>query len=141
MKQKVDTESMPRFSMFWFWIMVFNATFINISVISWPSILLVEENGENHRPVASHWQTFITWCCIEYTSQWTRFKLTTLVVIGTNCTGSCKSIYHRSQPWWPCPRCSKTQTEYNFILWNEGRRLIELNYLCLSQCGKICVKV
>ena len=41
-------------------LMVFNATFNNISVISWQSILLVEEigkSGENHRPVASHWQT------------------------------------------------------------------------------------
>ena len=38
-------------------LMVFNATFNNISVISWRSILFVEENrgpGENHRPVASH---------------------------------------------------------------------------------------
>ena len=34
--------------------MVFNATFNNISVISWWSVLLVEETGENHRPVASH---------------------------------------------------------------------------------------
>ena len=36
--------------------MVFNATFNNISVISWRSVLLVEETkvpGENHRPVAS----------------------------------------------------------------------------------------
>ena len=40
--------------------MVFNATFNNISVISWQSVLLVKETGgpgENHRPVASHWQT------------------------------------------------------------------------------------
>jgi hypothetical protein len=39
------------------WFMVFNATFNNISVISWQSFLLVEETGvpgENHRPVASH---------------------------------------------------------------------------------------
>jgi hypothetical protein len=38
-------------------IMVFNATLNNISVISWRSVLLVEEIGvprENHRPVASH---------------------------------------------------------------------------------------
>jgi hypothetical protein len=33
--------------------LVFNATFNNISVISWRSVLLVEETGENHRPVAS----------------------------------------------------------------------------------------
>jgi hypothetical protein len=37
--------------------MMFNATFNNISVISWRSVLMVEETGvpeENHRPVASH---------------------------------------------------------------------------------------
>jgi len=42
------------------WFMVFNATFNNISVISWRSILLVEETGisrENYQSVASHWQT------------------------------------------------------------------------------------
>ena len=38
-------------------VMVFNATFNNISVISCRSVLLVEETGvpgENHRPVANH---------------------------------------------------------------------------------------
>jgi hypothetical protein len=34
-------------------LMVFNATVNNISVISWRSVLLVEEIGENHRPVGS----------------------------------------------------------------------------------------
>ena len=41
-------------------LMVFNATFNNISGILWRSILLVKETvgpGENHWPVASHWQT------------------------------------------------------------------------------------
>ena len=40
--------------------MVFYATFNNIAVISWRSVLLEEETGvseENHRPAASHWQT------------------------------------------------------------------------------------
>ena len=40
----------------WFW--VFNATFSNISPISWRPVLLVEEagvHGENHRPWASNW--------------------------------------------------------------------------------------
>jgi hypothetical protein len=40
--------------------MVFNATFNNISVISWQSVLLMEEtgvSGENHQPASSHWQT------------------------------------------------------------------------------------
>jgi len=37
--------------------MVFNANFNNISVISWWSVLLVEETRvprENHRPAGSH---------------------------------------------------------------------------------------
>ena len=39
---------------------LFNPTFNNISALSWRSVLLVEETGvllEDHRPVASHWQT------------------------------------------------------------------------------------
>ena len=51
----------------WYWclfacLMVFNAIFNNISVRSWQSVLLVEENGvpgENHLPVASHWKTLL----------------------------------------------------------------------------------
>ena len=38
-------------------LMVFNATFSNISVILWWSVLLVEQSGvpeETHRPVVSH---------------------------------------------------------------------------------------
>ena len=70
-------------------LMVFNATFNNILV------LLVEEtggSGENHRPVANHWQTYHI---MLYTSPWSRFELTTSVVIGTDCIGSCKSNYHK----------------------------------------------
>ena len=43
-------------------VVVFNATFNNISVISWISVLLVEDTGvpgENHRPATSH---HIIWC-------------------------------------------------------------------------------
>ena len=39
---------------------LFNATFNHISVISCQSVLLLQETGgpgEDHRPVASHWQT------------------------------------------------------------------------------------
>jgi hypothetical protein len=39
------------------WFMMFNATFNNISVISWRSVLLVEETGipeENHQPIVRH---------------------------------------------------------------------------------------
>jgi hypothetical protein len=40
------------------WFIVFNATFSNISAISWRPVIVVEEAevpGENHRPWASNW--------------------------------------------------------------------------------------
>ena len=57
----VTTSSMmpPLIIRGWDCAMVFNTTFNNISVISWQSVLLVEETGvpeENHWPVASKWQ-------------------------------------------------------------------------------------
>jgi hypothetical protein len=36
--------------------MMFNATFNNITVLSWPSVLLEEETGKNHQPAVSHCQ-------------------------------------------------------------------------------------
>jgi len=63
---------------------VFNATFNNSSVISWWSVLLVEKTGvpgENHAPVASHWQT-LSHNGISSTPSHQR-----------DCTGSCKSNY------------------------------------------------
>ena len=77
------------------WFMVFN----NISVISWRSVLLVEESGENHRPVVSHWQILshnvVT--CMQYTLPWTGFELATFSgdrhwFHRYKC--SCKSNYH-----------------------------------------------
>ena len=73
-----------------------NATFNNISVISWRSVLLVQETGENHWPIAtaSHWQTWSH--KVVYTSPWAGFKLTTLVVVVTDYIGGWKSNYHSS---------------------------------------------
>ena len=76
----------------WFRFMMFNATFNNISAISWQSVLLVEEFGENHRHVASHLQT-ISHNVVSGTPRHEPvFELTTLVVICTDCT--CSSNYH-----------------------------------------------
>jgi hypothetical protein len=74
-------------------LMVFNATFNNISVISWSVLLLEETKGhrENPRPVASHWQFYHI---MLYTLSWSRFELTTPMVRGTDCIGSCKSNDH-----------------------------------------------
>ena len=46
-------------SCWWAMDMVFNITFNNISVISWRSVLLLKETGENLRSVTSHWQTLL----------------------------------------------------------------------------------
>ena len=58
-----------------------NATFSTISVISWQSVLLVEETGKNHRHIMLY----------RIHLPWAVFELTTLVVVCTDCIGSCKS--------------------------------------------------
>jgi hypothetical protein len=66
-------------------VMMFNATFNNISVISWWSVLLVAK--ENHRPAASHWQTLSH----NVVSNTLNHKWDS---IDTDCIGSYKSKYH-----------------------------------------------
>ena len=64
--------------------MVFNATFNNIPVISWWSVLLLEETGENNWPDTSHWQTLShnVVSSTPHQSPSAGFKLTTLVALN-----------------------------------------------------------
>jgi len=67
--------------------MVFNATFNNISALSWRSVLLVGETGvpgENHRATDKFYHIMLHRVHLVMRV----FELTTLVVIGTDCTGS-----------------------------------------------------
>jgi hypothetical protein len=74
-----------------FKVMVFNATFNNISFISWQSVLLLEETRV---PRENHWQTLSHNVVWSTPHQWVGFEYTNYVVIGTDCAGSCKSNYH-----------------------------------------------
>ena len=73
------------------WFMVFNTTFNNISVMLWWSVLLVEESGENHRPVTSHWHT-LSHKVVSSTPCPSGIR--THNMIGNDYTGICKSNYH-----------------------------------------------
>jgi hypothetical protein len=64
-------------------VMVFNATFSNISAISWWSVLLVQVTDKSYQIIL-----YLVHLA------WVGFELTKSVVIGTDSTGSCLFNYH-----------------------------------------------
>ena len=73
--------------------MVFNDTFNNISVISWSSVLLLEETGvpgEKPRSVANDWQS-LSQNVVSSTPRLSGIRTHSLVVIDIDCIGNCNT--------------------------------------------------
>ena len=94
------------------WFMVFNATFNNISVISWRSVLLVEETRVPEKTTdLSQVTDKLSHNVVPSTPRLCRIRTRELVVMGTDCihVGSFKSNYHTiTTTMTPCSTVSST---------------------------------
>ena len=122
----------------WLGFKVFNATFNNVSVLSWRSVLLVEKTTDLSQVTDKLYYIML------YTSPWSRFELTTPVVIGTGCIGSCKANCHTITATTatfcvsrnPLIRLYQGNPDKNHKLWNIGstKRYILRKQVLLECC-------
>jgi hypothetical protein len=111
-------------------VMVFNATFNNISIILWRSVLLEKETGVprgNFRPAASHWQTWshnVVASTPHYEQDW-KLEFTTLMLIGTDWTGKLPYDNDNDSPLehWNTLGIRLSRTLYSYL---------ECDWICIS---------
>ena len=133
-------------------LMVLNDTFNDESVISWWSVLLVEETGENHRLIGSHWQSLSH----RVVSSGIR-----IYYFSTDYTGSCKYTI-RSRPPRPFPiftlsvefiskfkACLIFDQREDTVIWKNwchlmmpGLSVLQNNSVLLSECdfNRLCIE-
>ena len=115
----------------------FNVTFNNISVISWQSVLLVEETGGAEKTIDLKQVTDKLYHIMLYTSLWSGFELTTSVLICTDCIGSCKSNYHTITPTAAQRKC-ECHTDHWLIFPSLGPAK-RIGFECISFSYEICI--
>ena len=98
-------------------VMVFNTTFNNISVISWRSLLLVEEPGVstvNHLRVASHWQT-LSHNVVLSTTRHVFYYFDDWVVTGSSENVSIWLKYHEQMKTNITTKCENKRCSWQFV--------------------------
>ena len=85
-------------------IIVFNATFTNIPVTSWWSVLLVEEITDMPQVTDKLYQIMLNRLHLA----WAVCELITVVVIGTDCKGSYATTMTRTAPPYYWCYCTET---------------------------------
>ena len=111
--------------------MVFNATFNNISVISWESVLLMEETGvpgENHRPVTDK---------LYHIAIYSMYS--TFLIHKVTGWKHCDNVCYIS-PVWEHPNLPVTPTENGFRRLCDGTPCIPYNVLNKATQRKHCQK-
>ena len=75
-------------------LMAFNATVTIFQLFRGGQYYWLREPEEPEKTTDQSQVTDTLYHKMSYTSPWARFELTTSVIIGTDCIGSCKSNYH-----------------------------------------------